>query len=164
MPKSEAPTLKQERFIDAYIGLAKGNGARAARMAGYSGNANTLKQVAAENLAKPYIRARIDGRLEKEHASNLEVLREITELAFLPLRFDAKGDLLSPGEQLRGKLKALELLGKVHQLFGDFVAKLKTEAELDRMIATEMIRVNGRERGEALVKALGLKVNLEQLH
>ena len=91
MPKSEAPTLKQERFIDAYIGLAKGNGARAARMAGYSGNPNTLKQVAAENLAKPYIRARIDGRLEKEQASNLEVLREITELAFLEVQVRREG-------------------------------------------------------------------------
>jgi hypothetical protein len=164
MPKGETPTLKQERFIQAYLGSAKGNGAKAARMAGYAGNANTLKQVAAENLTRPYVRARIEGRLEEEHASNLEVVREITALAFAPIRFDAKGDLLSPGDQLRGKLKALELLGKVHQLFGDSSVKLKTPAELDAILAKEILRVNGRERGEALVRALGLRVNLEQLH
>jgi hypothetical protein len=105
-----------------------------------------------------------EGRLEEEHASNLEVVREITALAFAPIRFDAKGDLLSPGDQLRGKLKALELLGKVHQLFGDSSVKLKTPAELDAILAKEILRVNGRERGEALVRALGLRVNLEQLH
>lgn len=48
-------TPKQQAFVDAYTGPARGNATEAARMAGYKGNANTLRVVGAENLAKPAI-------------------------------------------------------------------------------------------------------------
>ncbi len=46
-------TPKQQAFVAAYVGAAKGNATQAARMAGYDGNAHTLTAVGAENLAKP---------------------------------------------------------------------------------------------------------------
>lgn len=48
-------TPKQAKFIAEYLGGANGNGAEAARRAGYKGNPHTLSQVAAENLTKPAI-------------------------------------------------------------------------------------------------------------
>lgn len=48
-------TPKQAKFVAEYLGGANGNGAEAARRAGYKGNPHTLSQVAAENLTKPAI-------------------------------------------------------------------------------------------------------------
>ncbi len=74
-------TAKQEKFVLEY--LIDHNGARAARDAGYSDK--TARQIATENLSKPYIQAVIaakrqeaSGRLElrKEHvlAAHLEAI------------------------------------------------------------------------------------------
>ena len=51
-------TIKQERFIDAYI--ETGNGAEAARQAGYS--EQTARAIASENLTKPYMLSAITKR------------------------------------------------------------------------------------------------------
>ena len=61
--KAEPPnlTIKQAKFIDAYIQL--GNGAEAARQAGYS--ANTAREIASENLSKPNIKTAISRRREE---------------------------------------------------------------------------------------------------
>lgn len=50
-----ALSLKQEKFVAAYVGVANGNATEAARLAGYKGTAVTLASVASENLRKPYI-------------------------------------------------------------------------------------------------------------
>lgn len=52
-------TPKQQRFVEAYCGEAKGNATEAARLAGYAGNDVTLRAVAHENLTKPHIAATI---------------------------------------------------------------------------------------------------------
>jgi len=51
-------TIKQERFIDHYI--ETGNGAEAARQAGYS--EQTARAIACENLTKPYMQSAIARR------------------------------------------------------------------------------------------------------
>lgn len=59
MPKLR---LKQTRFIEAYLGVAQGNGTEAARIAGYSGTTAALGAMAYETLKKPYIQTAIAVR------------------------------------------------------------------------------------------------------
>ena len=47
---------KQRTFVEAFLGEAKGNGSKAARIAGYA----CPKQQATENLSKPYIQEAIE--------------------------------------------------------------------------------------------------------
>ena len=54
-------TIKQAKFIDAY--LETGKGAEAARQAGYS--ANTARQMANENLSKQYMLTAITKRRDE---------------------------------------------------------------------------------------------------
>jgi len=48
-------TPKQQAFIDAYLGEAKGNAYLAAKIAGYSGSYNTIAQMGDQNLKNPKI-------------------------------------------------------------------------------------------------------------
>jgi phage terminase small subunit len=63
MPNKEL-TMKQQAFCAEYI-TNNGNGTQAALKAGYKGNKYTIKQVASENLAKPYIKEYIDAHKAK---------------------------------------------------------------------------------------------------
>lgn len=68
-------TLKQRKFCLSYIGEANGNGAEAARLAGYRGNDVTLRAVAYENLTKPHIARLIEEmRAEAEKAASGKIL------------------------------------------------------------------------------------------
>lgn len=64
-------TPRQELFISEY--LIDGNGARAARSAGYS--EKTARQIATENLSKPYIQVVIAEK-QQETAVKLELRKE----------------------------------------------------------------------------------------
>jgi len=73
-------TTKQQLFIEAY--LSNGfNGVEAARAAGYRGSYATLRVIAAENLTKPNIKARIDERLTEAAMPANEVLARLAEIA-----------------------------------------------------------------------------------
>lgn len=48
-------SIKQTKFVAAYLGEAKGNATEAARMAGYKGNDVTLGAVGYENINKPHV-------------------------------------------------------------------------------------------------------------
>jgi hypothetical protein len=68
-------TTKQEAFVAAFIGAARGNATEAARMAGYRGSDNVLKAIASENLTKPDIATRIKeyrDQIEAEGLANLQ--------------------------------------------------------------------------------------------
>lgn len=71
-------TAKQLRFVAEY--LIDGNGARAARSAGYS--EKTARQIATENLSKPYIQAAIAAK-QQETAVKLELHKEHVLLAHM---------------------------------------------------------------------------------
>lgn len=115
-------TVKQRRFADAYLGVARGNATEAARIAGYSDpevSAFDCKQ----NQA---IRAYIDDRLNAESLTSAEVLAELTDVAraawkhFVTiLEFDDDGNPVRVKMDLSSKVKSLELLGKHHNLFAD---------------------------------------------
>ena len=119
MAGSRRLSLKQELFIDAYLGDAKGNASQAARMAGYA----QPEASATDNLENPRILARIKSQVEK-HASADAVLGKLTEIALAPsfefvevLARDKSGKPVKVRMDLGNQVKALELLGKHHQLF-----------------------------------------------
>lgn len=75
-------TYKQRLFVAAYLGKANGNGAEAARMAGYThGNV-----AAARLLAKASIRAAVDAKLSQAAMSADEVLARLSEHASSDMR------------------------------------------------------------------------------
>ena len=131
-------TPKQRRFVEAYVGPAKGNATEAARQAGYAGNDVTLAAVGHENLRKPQIAEAVEERLEKALAdfSADEVVRHVGKIAF------------SPKERTGDRLRGLELLGKYHALWTDVHAVRdlpRDPARLREIIQTEVVRVLGEE-------------------
>lgn len=102
-------TYKQQLFVEAYLGAAKGNATEAARLAGYKGNDQTLASVGAENLKKPQIASRVRARVDAVGMSADEVLNELAAVARIPASEEPKS--------VQNKVKALELLGKHHKLF-----------------------------------------------
>jgi phage terminase small subunit len=121
-------TTKQRLFVEAY--LANPNATEAARKAGYKGNDDTLKQVGSENLAKPYIRALVEKRVQEAIITADEVLTGIKTIAI-------------NGERDADRLKGYELLGKHLKLFTD-----RSEITLDVSNLTD-------EELEAVAKAKG---------
>lgn len=72
-------TTKQKLFVEYYIQTK--NGVQAAEKAGYKGNYNTLKVVASENLAKPYIAEAIGARFADVAMDTNEVLGRLASMA-----------------------------------------------------------------------------------
>lgn len=96
MSDIKALTEKEEAFCQQY--LIDFNGARSARAAGYS--ENTAKEIAAENLTKPHIRARIQA-LRQEMGKQFNITREriaqeYSRIAFFDIKkvFDDEGELI----------------------------------------------------------------------
>lgn len=115
-------TVKERRFIEAYVGEAAGNGTRAAELAGYKGNTVTLGSVAAQNLRKHQIRAAVDRLLEQDPlvAGRVERLRRLTAVARGELMYETmnrEGDVVRVCVHPREQLTALRLLG---ELAGDY--------------------------------------------
>ncbi|EPP15862.1 phage terminase small subunit [Megasphaera sp. BL7] len=68
-------TLKQKRFVDAYI--ETGNATEAARMAGYS--KKTANRIGTENLSKLVIRRAIQERLDAMEAAKTATPEEVMQ-------------------------------------------------------------------------------------
>lgn len=125
-------TERQKRFCDFYI--QTGNGAEAAIKAGYS--EKTAKQIANENLTKPYLKNYIEEQLQKLEdariADTQEVLKYLTsvmrgETTEEVVIVEGYGDGCSSARKVekdvgaKDRLKAAELLGKRYGLFTDKV-------------------------------------------
>lgn len=153
-------TGKQLAFVNAYLGNAKFNATEAARIAGYKGNDVTIRNVAKENLTKPYIKKAIADYWNTNAMPAEEVLSRLAEMArsdygdFVEL---SNGRLLvKDTAQLKGKTHlikkiketkdgievelhdpkaALDSIGKYHALFTDVTVKVERELEdaLDRL-------------------------------
>ena len=126
-PNNKKLTLKEQRFITAYI--QTGNGAEAVRRAGYQigskGGSKTEHQghktasiIATENLAKPRIKQAIANRLVKENITKEQVLARLHSLST-----DSSKD--------SDKIKATELLGKYLHLFTDTTEEKPTNITLN---------------------------------
>lgn len=138
-------TEKQKRFADYYI--ETGNGAEAARLAGYKGK--NLNNIASENLAKLGIKNYIDEKLtemsNKRIASANEVMELLTSAARGELEeevvvVESVGDYCSEAKIIKkqigakDRIKAAELLGKRYRLFTD---KLEVKGMVPVMIVGE---------------------------
>ena len=134
-------TAKQQRFCDEY--LIDLNATQAAIRAGYS--EKTAKQIANENLSKPYLKEYIQERMEQKEkeliADSTEVMKYLTSV----LRGQSESSVLArddigadrvikkpPDEKER--LKAAELLGKAHMLFTE---KIQQEVDMDLNITVD---------------------------
>lgn len=96
---------KQRAFAEYYVGEARFNGTKAAKMAGYSEKTATV--IASENLSKPNIRGYIDKILEDRLLSGAEVLDRIRQIADADLGdlFDDDGNLDVKSAKEKGLLQ-----------------------------------------------------------
>lgn len=113
-------TKKQSMFVKEYI--VDFNATRAAIEAGYS--KKTARQIACENLTKPYIQKAIVKELGK-HTEKLDidvdnVLKDIIDTRAWCADAMATGN----DKAVNGRLKANEMLGKYLSMFSD---KLEVE-------------------------------------
>lgn len=113
-------TDRERRFVEFYTGEAAGNASKAARLAGY---AEKKGQLGWELKQKPEIRAHIDAILDAESMTQSEIRHELTAVARRPLESCVEvheyGQTVSARMDASAKMKALELLGKAHQMFTD---------------------------------------------
>lgn len=72
-------TVKQRRFVEAYLGPANFNASKAARLAGYS--EKTARVIGLENLTKPAIEAAIQDGLARLAMPANEVLHRLADQA-----------------------------------------------------------------------------------
>jgi hypothetical protein len=99
---------KQQRFVEAYLTTAAGNATKAAEAAGYS--VKTAGQIGSRLLKHVQVRQAIDARSDilakRADAKADRLIAEVQEVAY------TKTDVTE-----RGKMKALELLGRYHKLW-----------------------------------------------
>jgi phage terminase small subunit len=106
-------TYKQAKWVDAYIGPANGNATEAARIAGYSGDDNSLGRQGHLNTRNVKILAYIERR-----RAEISIVKQITpdkvlrDLDRVRLKAEAAGDHSSA-------LRASELEGKWLAMFTD---------------------------------------------
>ena len=138
-------TAKQQRFCDEY--LIDLNATQAAIRAGYSEKA--ARQIAAENMAKPYIKKYIEERMAEKTESLIadqdEVMRYLTsvlrgESLSEIVVVESVGDFLTEARRMKKapdekeRLKAAELLGRAHMIFTD---KVQQEVDMDLNITVD---------------------------
>lgn len=139
-------TDKQRLWLESYLGEARFNATKAARLAGYS-DPEVLGFDCKQN---PVIRARIDERLAQATLSANEVLAELTDVAsaewreFIEIKQDKMGRRLLVKMDLTNKVKSLELIGKHHKLFTD-----KQEIGVDGQVDVRVIYDDAAEGRDA---------------
>lgn len=109
-------TPKQKAFADYYIEC--GNATEAAIRAGYS--KKTAKQIANENLTKPYLKSYIDDRLKEIESKRIATAEEVLQYLTAVMRGEEK-DQFELEASLQDRTKAAELLGKRFNLFKEQV-------------------------------------------
>ena len=120
-------TEKQRRFVEAYMGAARGNATEAAAIAGYRGNRVTLQAIGKENLGKPLIRQAL---AERQSSDPLILTREDRQRELSRI---AMG---SEDEHTSDRLRAIDLLNKMG---GDYLERIQHEGG-DQTIVIEWYR------------------------
>jgi phage terminase small subunit len=122
----EGLTPKQQAFVAAYVGEARGNATQAARLAGYSGSDRTLQVTGHEVLSNPKVSQAIAEHREKTQAAGILSAIECAVL----LSGMATGQVTEPaqegGEQparIKDRVAAINVLAKIR----GYEAATKTE-------------------------------------
>ena len=127
-------TLKQRRFIDAYI--ETGNATEAARKAGYS--EKTARFVGAENLTKPNIRQAIQARLDAMESAKTATPEEVMQHLTAAMRgeiqeecivVEGTGDGCSEARIMQKQIGARERLKAAELLLKRYPTKLMQEEQ-----------------------------------
>lgn len=109
-------TKRQEAFVRAYMGEAKGIAYEAAKIAGYKGNRNSLDATASRMLRNIKIVKRITELSEEEKKIAIVDRTRRRELLSLMAEDENRRDA--------DRLKAIELLGKMG---GDFIERRQVD-------------------------------------
>lgn len=140
---------RQQRFVDFYI--KTGNASEAARLAGYS--KRIANRIGTENLSKPVIKKAIEKRLKEMESQRVaeaqEVLEHLTsvvrgEMTEEVVTQSGKKFVVTVGE--RDKLKAAEMLLKVHGAFKD---KLDVKVDSSTLFVETLEKVWSKENVRA---------------
>ncbi len=157
-------TYKQKAFIDAYLGEAKFNAYKAAKIAGYKGNGNTLRAIASENLTKPNIKAEVAAHFEANAVSREELVSLLADQARVDIssyydqagnfnlskfKADGYGGLIKSIRQTKygvaiefiDKVKSQELIGRHLAIFTDRVESHTTHTLDENSIAALKNRI-----------------------
>jgi hypothetical protein len=150
-PDLNGMTLKQFAFAEAYIGEAHGNGAAAARLAGYNGSPNALAQQAYRLLAHRKIRSHIRARVEQITGDTTAILQQLWEVASAPTahfmvvtreeQYDADGNRTKEMQIRQGysaKVRALELLMHYNGMLRD---EPPTDVTVKALIRVDISRI-----------------------
>jgi hypothetical protein len=115
---------RQQRFVEAYVGEAAGNGAEAVRMAGYASRTPHLASVrAVELLSHPVIRRAIDEQLARIRVEAQLTVEEChTILAEL-----ARSAAIEPKDRIAA-------VDKVLKARGAYVTKLEHSGAVEAVI------------------------------
>ena len=137
-------TVKQRRFVDAYI--ETGNAAEAARRAGYkSRNADVMGR---ENLRKPTVRKVLEARLEELEDAQIADAREVLIHLTSAMRGEieeeipvvegcgkgvSKARIIRKHISARDRLRAAEMLMKRHGLLLSDIEREEKQARTDAL-------------------------------
>ena len=118
-------TAKQQRFVEEY--LVDLNATQAAIRAGYS--KKTARQIAKENLTKPYIKAYIDQQLKKLEDERIAEAKEVLQYLTAVMRGEEVEEIVGFTEfgvervrkmpYIKDRVKAAELLAKRYGLLNE---------------------------------------------
>lgn len=131
-------TEKQKLFVLYY--LIHLNATKAAKLAGYEGNDNTLKSIGSENLTKPDIAKAINEAMDQRAAEikieakdvikividtieRCQQVRPVTDKFGVPILVEVPGGTVAPAYEFEphAVLKGAELLGKHIKMWTDKV-------------------------------------------
>lgn len=122
-PKPNNPerelTLKQSRFVDAYLGKANGNATEACVLAGYDGDRKSLAVIGTNNLKKRIIRNAIEERTKDDGAISSRDERQQFLTAIM------RGE----HRKMPERMKAVEMLCRMH---GDFIERHSVDMTVSR--------------------------------
>ena len=135
-------TTKQQKFADEYI--ISGNATQAAIEAGYS--KKTANRIGSENLSKLDIKKYIDERLKEIESAKTATQQEVLEYLTSVMRGEQREQtLIGMGQGFQEKtyidvsakdrLKAADILNKIHQARESKQDETKKEDKLDIYIA-----------------------------
>lgn len=135
-------SLKQQRFADEYI--ISGNATQAAIKAGYK--EKTANRIGSENLSKLDIKKYIDERLKEIESKKTATHQEVIEYLTSVMRGEQREQtLIGRGQgfqeatyidvSAKDRIKAADILNKIHQARESKQDETKKEDKLDIYIA-----------------------------
>jgi phage terminase small subunit len=143
-------TPKQRKWAEAYAGEARGNGTKAAEIAGYSGTREQLAVIAYNNVRNPKIRAVLDAWTESDplvcgRVERMQILAAIARGEAYDEKLDGQGMRVEIRVATKDRLAALKALAEAageyiqrheHKIEGDLerLGMKDLEAELNKLL------------------------------